>query len=447
VDLISVDHLVSTLRQVLDAKDEQGHDTSSVRARLGDGVASVDDLLGLAAEARRLPVRDGWSYEEPSDLAAIRRAADASRSTAPLAPITVDEAVGRARAGFLGSICGCILGKPVEVDPTLDELRTALTTLGEWPLDDYISERLTTAGGLRHFNPTWTETVRERIHAVAPDDDINYTLIGFLVLRDHGLDFSRRQLADVWLRNLVPACTYGPERTVLGRLTEASMRAGPVDVDTIADDLNPGEERCGAMIRADAYGYACPGQPELAAELAWRDAGLTHRRTGIYGSMFAAAAIATAFVERDRLQVLATAARYVPQRSRFRESVAIGLDAADASSDWLDGYRRINSRLGRFRHCHIHQEVATLANTMRWAESVGHGICVQVSQGNDTDSYGATAGALLGTWFGPGHLDDRWLAPFGDQLHTLVAGWYEPSLEATADLVAGLPRLTLNATG
>ena len=38
------------------------------------------------------------------------------------------------------------------------------------------------------------------------------------------------------------------------------------------------------MIRADAYGYACPGRPELAAELAWRDAGLTHRRTGIYGT-------------------------------------------------------------------------------------------------------------------------------------------------------------------
>ena len=31
---------------------------------------------------------------------------------------------------------------------------------------------------------------------------------------------------------------------------------------------------------------------------------------------------------------------------------------------------------------------ATLVNTVRWAESVGHGICLQVSQGNDTDSYG-----------------------------------------------------------
>jgi hypothetical protein len=45
--------------------------------------------------------------------------------------------------------------------------------------------------------------------------------------------------------------------------------------------LNPKDEYCGALIRADAYGYACPGRPALAAELAWRDASLTHRRTGI----------------------------------------------------------------------------------------------------------------------------------------------------------------------
>jgi ADP-ribosylglycohydrolase len=443
VPLISIDQLLASLRVVLDNKDEQGHDTAELRDRLHDPPASVDGCLALANAAARLPLRDGWPYDEPSDLASILAAADRDRVTGVLAPIGIVEAEQRARAGFLGSVCGCILGKPVEADPTLDDLQAALSAIGEWPLDDYISERLTTDGGFARFNPTWTETVRERIRYVAPDDDINYTLVGYLVLDEYGLDFTRDELARTWLSNLVPACTYGPERTMLTRLTQASITNSPVDFDTLADELNPGEEQCGAMIRADAYGYACPGRPQLAAELAWRDASMTHRRTGIYGTMFAAAAIATAFVERNPLEVFATAARYVPQRSRFRESVEIGLQAVAASTDWLDGYRRINAQLGRFGHCRVHQEVATLVNTLCWAESVGHGICIQVSQGNDTDSYGATAGALLGTWFGPGHLDERWLTPFHDEIRTLLAGWYETSLRATSDRVATLPRLTL----
>ena len=443
--LISLVELQARLRSVLDDKDEQGHDVAALRQRLTDPPATVDEALAIARAAARAPLRDGWSYDEPSDLPGIRAAADASRPVDALASVAPEEAEARVRAGFLGSVCGCILGKPVEINPTLDELRTALMAIDEWPLNDYVSERLVTDGGLRAFNPTWRETVRERIRFVAPDDDINYTLLGALVLSEHGLDFTRQQLADAWLRNLTPGCTYGPERTILGRLTRVSTETTATDLGTIADELNPGEERCGAMIRADAYGYACPGRPELAAELAWRDAGLTHRRTGIYGAMFAAAAIATAFVERDPLEVFATAARYVPQRSRFHESVQIGLDCVAASTDWMDGYHRINARLGRHRHCHVHQETATLVNTLRWAESVGHGICVQVSQGNDTDSYGATAGALLGTWFGPGHLEERWLAPFNDEIRTLLAGWYELSLSATADYVATLPRLTLAA--
>jgi hypothetical protein len=184
---------------------------------------------------------DDWPYDEPSDLAAIREAADPNRVTDALASIATADAEGRVRAGFLGAVCGCILGKPVEIDPTLDQLRVALTAIGDWPLDDYISERRTTHGGFPPFNPTWPETVRERIRYVAPDDGINDTLLGYLVLSEHGFGFTRDQLVRTWLDNLVPGCTYGPERTILARLTQASVQRTPADPDTIADELNPGE--------------------------------------------------------------------------------------------------------------------------------------------------------------------------------------------------------------
>ncbi len=51
-------------------------------------------------------------------------------------------------------------------------------------------------------------------------------------------------------------------------------------------------EWIGAQIRADGWGYASAGNPERAAELAYRDACWTHRANGIYGEMMFAAIMA-----------------------------------------------------------------------------------------------------------------------------------------------------------
>jgi ADP-ribosylglycohydrolase len=148
--------------------------------------------------------------------------------------------------------------------------------------------------------------------------------------------------------------------------------------------------------------------------------------------MFIAAAIAAAPVVDDPLAIFTTALQHVPQRSRFAEAVAFSLEAVDAASDWLDGYERIHARFGEYGHCRVLQEVGTLVNTLRFADDVGDGICQQVMQGNDTDSFGATAGSLLGAYFGPGHLDPRWTAPFNDTIHLALATCWEQSLSALA---------------
>ena len=110
-----------------------------------------------------------------------------------------------------------------------------------------------------------------------------------------------------------------------------------------------------------------------------------------------------------------------------------------AASDWLDGYERIHARYGEFGHCRVLQEVGTLVNTLRFATDVGDGICIQVMQGNDTDSFGATAGSILGAFFGPGHLEARWIAPFNDTVRLALATTWESSLSALTGRMAALP--------
>jgi ADP-ribosylglycohydrolase len=397
--------------------------------------ASWDALAAFAERLAALPVRDDWPYDEPDDLEAILGAA---QSQGPLAVLDPADAAARAEAAFLGSVCGCMLGKPLEIDPTLVEIRSVLEPLGEWPLADYLTEAAVM--GLREQQGQWPELVRERIAHVAPDDDINYTVLGMLALEQHGLDFTRDDLLRLWLYNLPVLATFGPERTLLASAAAAALEPGVASPWPIL--LNPGAELCGGLIRADAYGYACLGDPARAAELAWRDASMTHSGTGLYGAMFVAAAIAAAPCVSDPLELFSIALGYVPQRSRFAEAVGFALEQVAAASDWLDGYERVHARFGEYRHCRVLQEVGTLVNTLRFATDVGDGICKQVMQGNDTDSFGATAGSILGAYFGSGHLDARWTDPFGDRIHVVLANFYETSLSALTARMARLPSLS-----
>ena len=452
-----IEDLKVTLLGVIADRAARGYEVAGLRERVQAVTSSYDELAALHRELDAAPRRADWPYVEPDDLETIWAECPYLPQDA-LQPVDLDAAGRRAEAGFLGSVCGCVLGKPVEVRTTMAALQRAAEAAGEWPLRDYLSEGMLDALGDRHRS--WREAVRGRIRFVARDDDINYTVLGMLILEQHGVGFGRGDVMQAWLANLPLGYTFGPERMLLTRTSAVGiaerLRRGrglagigddpePVLAELVTS-WNPGDELCGAQIRADAYGYACPGRPRLAAELAWRDAGWTHRGTGLYAAMFTAAAIAGAYVIDDPLELCRLALRCVPQRSRFRERVSDCLEQVAQAADWRDGYRRVHDRYGCYGHCQVYQETGTLINTLRFAAGVEDGICLQVSQGNDTDSYGATAGSLLGVLHGRAP-EARWLAPFNDEIRTTVAGLYESSLTKVAQRMGRLPHLVASQLG
>lgn len=445
---ISVEAIRRQLRQTISDRYEQGHalDVPTLQEEV-DRLAAAGDinaLLALAQTISEAPLRPDWAFDEPSDLEAIWAACDPNRPTTPLVDVNLADSAARVEAAFLASVCGCQLGKPVEVNPSLAELKAAGEAVGEWPLNDYISEAFLTALDRRH--ESWSQTARERLLAAAADDDLNYTVMGMLLLEEHGLNFSVTDVARKWFHHLPLGWCFGPERTM--NFNYGFYRFGVPDKQETIDDhdhwvtvMNPGDELCGALIRADAYGYACPGDPALAARLAWQDAAFTHRRTGIYGTMYVAAAIALAQVCDDRLEVFRLAAQYVPRQSRFHHIIQDSFEKVAAATSWEAGYQAIHGQYGRYSHCRIYQEVGTLINTLKFARDVGHGICLQVMQGNDTDSFGATAGSILGAYFGPGHLEERWLKPLNNTVHIALADFHEKRLDVLAGRMSRLPGL------
>ena len=96
---------------------------------------------------------------------------------------------------------------------------------------------------------------------------------------------------------------------------------------------NPCRQWIGAQIRADFWGWCCAGNPERAAEFAWRDASWTHVANGIYGEMFIAALQAAAFVESDPERLIEIGLSEIPARCRLAAAVREGVAKAKELPD------------------------------------------------------------------------------------------------------------------
>ncbi len=424
--------LRTRLRYALDEEAALGIDVSALRDAC-QAAGGYDALNAVAIEFGALPPLSG----EPEELDAIWTSCDPERSVGATA---VSDAADRVRAAWLGRVVGCHLGKPFEIATSLAVIREALEKHGEWPLRDYPSKEAIL--DLPWQQPQWPELVKDQITHVAADDDMNYSVLGLQVLERKGRHFTGDDVASMWRWNLPIRITFGPERAFMAVLAAAALEPTGSAIPDWVRSWNPNSEWCGALIRVDAYGYGALGDPALAAEFAFRDSSLTHRRTGVYSSMFFAAAIAAAPLHPgDPLGMFRTALQFVPQQSRFADAVRFCLGAAEAAEDWLGAYRAINERFGEYGHCRIYQEVGTVINSLRFATDVGHGVCLQVMQGNDTDSFGATCGSILGAYFGPDHLEERWLAPFNDTIQLALAATWESSITALGERFAALPAL------
>ena len=139
--LLPKDSLKALLLQVLGQRIEQGCDLddNTLRERIEAAADSYDALYELALELRSPPVRSDWPYREPVSWDEIVAESEHLKPHREWPQPDLAQAAANVRAGFLGSVCGCMLGKPIEVDPTLAELKRAGEAIGEWPITDYIS--------------------------------------------------------------------------------------------------------------------------------------------------------------------------------------------------------------------------------------------------------------------------------------------------------------------
>ncbi len=400
----------SELSAWLDLRHEQGVDVSQHAAE------AVEQLKALRETVEELSLPAALRENEPTEL-------DAIRALRPRGPrrleLTLSQAELRDRmlGAWLGRAAGCILGIPCE-GMSKEAIRQAARAFGQrLPLNDYWSAdpKPGNAEG-RHYGLTPREKfLRGRIDRIGTDDDLTYTLLALLTLEDHGIDFTSQEVGEAWLRYLPLACTA--ERVAL-----ENLKAGLEPPETAAAN-NPFQEWIGADIRSDPWGYAAPGLPETAAAFAYRDATVSHLRTGVYGAMFFSAAIAAAFVLDDMEEILRAARAEIPKNSRMAKTVKETLRWCRRDGDWDTTTNRILERYAGMAGAHtLNNAALTIAGLYYGEGSFQKTIALTVMGGADTDCTGATAGSIVGAMRGARRLPKKWRGPLGDRAESYIKG-------------------------
>jgi len=385
------------------------------------GARGLDPILRQAERAltkalhalQARPIDRALAAQEPNGLRAIRGLRP--RGPRRIWPALQDHAYADRLAGaLLGRMAGCTLGAAVEFWSVPDMESWAREIGQPFPPVDYW-QAVPRPDKKRYGASRCDAYTRGKMNGVPVDDDIVYTLLGLLILEDHGPDFTVADVGRAWRKYLPLACTA--EKVALDNLNRGvpAHRAGETD--------NPYCEWIGADIRSDPWGYLAPGWPERAAEMAWRDAMISHRRQGIYGEMYFSAAIAAAFTVDDPVEALRLGLTEIPRDCALAKAVRWALRVAPRIRDYKQARAAMDKRFAGMHRVHtINNACLTV-----WGITIGGTdftkvISETVAMGLDNDCTAATAASIVGAVVGRRGIPAHWTRPFRNTVHSYLIG-------------------------
>lgn len=308
-----------------------------------------------------------------------------------------------------------------------DALHEYLEKADALPLRDYVP--LIEGTVVDHMGRTCCKGHLQRSE---PDDDINYTVLALVLLEQHGFEMATVDVARAWLRLLPAAAVFTAERaaykTLLDRAHEHFSFGVEPGFDLSECSDNEYNDWIGAQIRADMYGWVAPGRPEVSADLARRDAELSHREEGVYGAVYVAA-LGAAIPSAENLEAaVETALEQIPSGSGAAHAVELGRRHAGDR----DAGPAIRAEYEGMSPVHTLNNLALVV----WAllthpDDFGAAIGDVVAAGFDTDCNGATVGGLWGLQGKP--IPEAWTAPWQSRVAVTLAGYGELDLEELVD--------------
>ena len=399
--------------------------TETGAAGVTEKVAEINAVIAeKLAELRALPDDRALQDAEPDDLDGIRalRPEGVRRYWTELPSETYRD---RIEGAILGRFAGCLLGSIVECWE-IEKMEKWAAYLGDaFPPDDYWSEA-ERPQDLKYRTSLRDRFTRSKMDGVPTDDDIIYTQLGLLILEDHGPDFSVEDVGAAWMK-------YLPHAATAEGIALRNLHAGVPPMDAATVD-NPFMFWIGADIRSDPWGYAAPGYPEKAAEFAWRDATISHRRNGVYGAMYFSAVIAAAFATGDPIASLEAGLSEIPADCLLAREVRWALDKAGDIKDYREARAAVDERFAGMHRIHtINNAALTIWGLTIGGDDFSKVISETVAMGLDNDCTAATAGSIFGAAYGADAIPDRWTRDFNNKVYSYIIDRPEFALDDMYD--------------
>ncbi len=391
---------------------------------VAEKVAEIEALLKQkVAELDALPNDPELEKAEPDDLPSIRALRPAGRRRILSSPPA--DFRDRLEGAWLARCAGCTLGSIVE-GWKVDRMERWAAYLGDpFPLVDYWSQ------AEQPHEPRLKVSVRHdytpaKMDGAPSDDDLNYTMLGLLILEEYGPEFTVEDVGAAWVKYLPFAFTA--EGVALDNLRKGvpAMQAGALD--------NPCLNWIGADIRSDPWAYAAPGWTQKAAEFAWRDATISHRRNGVYAAMYFSAAISAAFAVDDPMDALEIGLEEIPADSITAREIRWALEQAPAITGYKDAAALVEERYPGLWKSHSFQNNAlTIWGLAVGGEDFSKVIGETVAMGQDNDCTAATAGSIFGAVYGASAIPEHWTVNFNNKVHCYLNDQSPFAIDDTVD--------------
>lgn len=381
---------------------------SEIKKKLGDV------LFEMLVSAKQ---KENYPYVEPSELEKIKCL---KKSTGKVYAYDKNALESKIYGAWTGRICGCLLGKTVEGIRT-DELIPFLRETNNFPMHRYIYKSDLTKEICEKYKYGFMgRCYADEIDGMPVDDDTNYIVLAQEIIQVYGKDFTSSDVASAWLKYQGKDAYCTAERVAYCNFIKGF--APPKS----AVYQNPYREWIGAQIRGDYFGYINPGNPELAAEMAWRDASISHIKNGIYGEMFVAAMLAVAATTNNIEEIILGGLAEIPTASRLYEAIVFVLEAFKSGMSRQKCFNEIHTRYDEYSEhdwCHTISNAMIVVAALLYGEGdYGKSICMAVESGFDTDCNGATVGSILGMANGIESIPKYWSDPIKNTLHTSIFG-------------------------